>query len=429
MIKSFEQYTNGCKCGGNCQCNKATNEAKKYKFKDLAKAWQHVYGEDMEDEYPAIYQEVTGAYKNKVTKSDLADIWNKVYGEDVADEYDGFFNSLKENLEEAEALDGFNSIDEDKSVVTEGKYEDMLDQGDGHVHFIVGDEAAAERLADAIEAKDLGDCDFYPEDGKIYLRVSFSVGYGGKEVANLKKVEKLVGMKAKAGSPEVWAADESIISEAIVKLPDLDLNRFQKNKFKKHLAKHRVKVEHVKFDATGKAELTYSAESKDDLLCLFKANGGYYQDAFIQRIEESLEESERKFKKGDKIEYKQLVGMGSKQDWSTLTGVVMKVKNKRKSPLGTLAPHQELTLKSGAVVSPFKNHKDIKLIDEANADGTISTDEDDLRDKLLLETELAITEFLDALKEKSYEIGGKFRGPGILAENMKIVQDKVKRFK
>lgn len=344
MVKSFEQYTGGCKCGGNCQCNKTINEAKKYKFKDLAKAWQHVYGEDMEDEYPGVYQEVTGTYKDKVTKSDLADIWNKVYGEDIADEYDGFFNSLKENLEEAEALEGFNSIDE-------GKYEDMLADGDGHVHFIVGDEAAAERLADAIEAKDLGDCDFYPEDGKIYLRVSFSVGYGGKEVANLKKVEKLVGMKAKAGSPEVWAADEA------------------------------------------------------------------------------LEEAERKFKRGDKIEYKQLVGMGSKQDWSTLTGVVMKVKNKKKSPLGTLAPHQELTLKSGAVVSPFKNHKDIKLIDEANADGTISPDEDGLRDKLLLETELAITEFLDALKEKSYDIGGKFRGPGILAENMKIVQDKVKRFK
>ena len=100
-----------------------------------------------------------------------------------------------------------------ESVVTEGKYEDMLDQGDGHVHFIVKDEAAAEKLADAIEAKDLGDCDFYPEGGKIYLRVSFSVGYSGKEVSNLKKVEKLVGMKAQAGSPEVWAADESTVNE------------------------------------------------------------------------------------------------------------------------------------------------------------------------------------------------------------------------
>ena len=100
-----------------------------------------------------------------------------------------------------------------ESVVTEGKYEDMLDQGDGHVHFIVKDEAAAEKLADAIEAKNLGDCDFYSEDGKIYLRVSFSVGYSGKEVSNLKKVEKLVGMKAQAGSPEIWAADESTVNE------------------------------------------------------------------------------------------------------------------------------------------------------------------------------------------------------------------------
>ena len=77
-----------------------------------------------------------------------------------------------------------------------------------------------------------------------------------------------------------------------------------------------------------------------------------------------LNEAERKFKKGDKIEYKQLFGMGSKQEWTTLTGVVMKVKNKKKSPLGTLAPHQELTLKSGAVVSPYNNHKDIKLAED-----------------------------------------------------------------
>ena len=82
-----------------------------------------------------------------------------------------------------------------------------------------------------------------------------------------------------------------------------------------------------------------------------------------------LNEAERKFKKGDKIEYKQLFGMGSKQEWTTLTGVVMKVKNKKKSPLGTLAPHQELTLKSGAVVSPFKNHKDIKLAESVINEG------------------------------------------------------------
>lgn len=198
--------------------------------------------------------------------------------------------------------DFMKNLQKFESFISEGKYKDMLDQGDGHVHFIVKSEAAAEKLADAIEAKNLGDCDFYPEGGKIYLRVSFLVGYSGKEVSNLKKVEKLVGMKAKAGSPEIWAADESI------------------------------------------------------------------------------EEAEQKFKKGDKIEYKQLFGMGSLQDWTTLTGIVAKVKNKRKSPLGNLHPHQEITLQGGAVVSPFV-HKDIKLaesiINEEKAEGDRGKIDDD----------------------------------------------------
>ena len=87
---------------------------------------------------------------------------------------------------------------------------------------------------------------------------------------------------------------------------------------------------------------------------------------FVKKIEESVNEAEQKFKKGDKIEYKQLFGMGSKQDWTTLTGVVMKVKNKKKSPFGRPAPHQELTLQGGAVVNPYTNHKDIKLAESVN---------------------------------------------------------------
>ena len=112
MLEEFEQQkSNGCKCGGNCQCNKV-NEAKKYKFKDLAKAWEYVYGEDMEDEYHGFYQEVTGKHKDKVTKDDVAKIWDKVYGEDIASEYDAFFNSLQENLNEANKLEEFNNLNE-----------------------------------------------------------------------------------------------------------------------------------------------------------------------------------------------------------------------------------------------------------------------------------------------------------------------------
>ena len=88
------------------------NEAKKYKFKELAKAWEFVYGEEMEDEYEGFYQEVVGKYKNKVTKEDIAEIWNNVYGEDIAVEYDGFFKSIKENLNEAINLERFNNIEE-----------------------------------------------------------------------------------------------------------------------------------------------------------------------------------------------------------------------------------------------------------------------------------------------------------------------------
>lgn len=116
MLEEFEQSKKDpCQCGGNCGCGgKEVNEAKKYKFKDLSKAWAHVYGEDMEDEYPAFYQEVTGKYKNKVTKQDIADIWQKVYGEDMASEYDGFYGDIKENLDEANKLEEFNSLNEAK---------------------------------------------------------------------------------------------------------------------------------------------------------------------------------------------------------------------------------------------------------------------------------------------------------------------------
>jgi len=107
-----------------------------------------------------------------------------------------------------EGLKVLESVEAVGDKLFEGKYEDMLGEGDGHVHFIVKDEKTAEKFADAIEEDNLGDCDFYPEGGKVYLRVSLT-GYT-KGTDNLKKIEKLVGMKAKAGSPEIWAADESV---------------------------------------------------------------------------------------------------------------------------------------------------------------------------------------------------------------------------
>jgi len=119
-LQTLEQFESKdpCECGGNCNCGTGNklNEAKKYKFKDLAKAWEFVYGEDMEDEYQGFYQEVTGKYKDKVTKQDIAEIWQKVYGEDIESEYDGFYNELKENLNEANKLDSFNEAKADGTI-------------------------------------------------------------------------------------------------------------------------------------------------------------------------------------------------------------------------------------------------------------------------------------------------------------------------
>ena len=52
-----------------------------------------------------LFQEVVGKYKDKVTKKDIADIWMNTYGEDIATDYDGFYNDLKENLEQVAKLE------------------------------------------------------------------------------------------------------------------------------------------------------------------------------------------------------------------------------------------------------------------------------------------------------------------------------------
>ena len=294
-----------------------------------------------------------------------------------------------------------------KDRIIKESYEDMLKDGYGHVHFIVKDLATAENLADKIEAKDLADCDYYEEGGKVYLRAALSVGYGGKEVANIKKIERIVKQKAAAGSPEIWAADESVINEedsyndypaAAKKNAQMAIDWKEKygrdevpagtpvgwarahqlakgekisadtvkrmSAFNRHRKNSKIAPEHK--DEPWKdngyvAWLIWGGDEGVDWAIEKSKEIDAMKESKQMKYIRPLNEAERKFKKGDKIEYKQLFGMGSKQEWTTLTGVVMKVKNKKKSPLGTLAPHQELTLKSGAVVSPFKNHKDIKL--------------------------------------------------------------------
>ena len=59
---------------------------------------------------------------------------------------------------------------------------------------------------------------------------------------------------------------------------------------------------------------------------------------------------------------------------------------------------------------------------EANADGTISDDEDERREELEMEVYNEAKSFAESVIERAYEIGGSFRGPGIQADMAKQIK-------
>jgi len=54
-----------------------------------------------------------------------------------------------------------------------------------------------------------------------------------------------------------------------------------------------------------------------------------------------------------------------------------------------------------------------KLISEANPDGTISDDEDELEEELMMEVMIELDNLIAMVREEAMRIGGDFRGPGI----------------
>lgn len=67
-----------------------------------------------------------------------------------------------------------------------------------------------------------------------------------------------------------------------------------------------------------------------------------------------------------------------------------------------------------------------KLVLEANPDGTISDDEEDLEDDLMMELEIEIDRLIQMIRIESDKIGGGFRGPGIRARAMKLLLNKIR---
>jgi hypothetical protein len=164
-------------------------------------------------------------------------------------------------VEDGDVLNDINEVD----------YKGMLDDGEGHIHFVFDNLSQAELMADKIEAKHLGDTDYYEDKGKVYLRVSLSVGYHGKEISNIRKIERMVGMKAQAGSPEIWQADESV-NEAKTKR----INRNQAKLYEKGLKKVAKSVTFAK------------AAKQDGNIKLFVNYTKYTERAKLKKAGEAL---------------------------------------------------------------------------------------------------------------------------------------------
>ena len=67
-----------------------------------------------------------------------------------------------------------------------------------------------------------------------------------------------------------------------------------------------------------------------------------------------------------------------------------------------------------------------KIVLEANPDGTISADEEELEDELAADVMIELDNLIAQVREEAMRIGGDFRGPGIrsriFAEMRAIIQ-------
>ena len=71
----------------------------------------------------------------------------------------------------------------------------------------------------------------------------------------------------------------------------------------------------------------------------------------------------------------------------------------------------------------------IRLLKEVNPDGTISADEDNERELLMIEVEERLNELLDYVISEADRIGGGFRSPGIRKEAFRLMANMVHSYK
>ena len=69
----------------------------------------------------------------------------------------------------------------------------------------------------------------------------------------------------------------------------------------------------------------------------------------------------------------------------------------------------------------------LKLLREANPDGTIAGDEDMQRERLMADVADQAKNLIYFIQSEADEIGGGFRGPGIRKEAFKVLADIIHR--
>ena len=69
------------------------------------------------------------------------------------------------------------------------------------------------------------------------------------------------------------------------------------------------------------------------------------------------------------------------------------------------------------------------MVKEANADGTISDDEDDDVENMLADVEYMVDELISYIKVETKKIGGSFRSPGMEAQCLKLIKETFKKHK
>jgi len=66
-----------------------------------------------------------------------------------------------------------------------------------------------------------------------------------------------------------------------------------------------------------------------------------------------------------------------------------------------------------------------RLVREMNPDGTVSADEEEEREDLMMNVEMEIQNLIQFIAGEAERIGGSFRGPGIRKEALRLIADKI----